>query len=375
MKAHLLHYETEDRKFYTIEVKENEHLITSGDYGTDGETTTKQYESPEAAQKEAHDTIKQLKEEGYIEMIEDSDVFRDNYFFAGKRIENIDWDVYLEEDTIININHALLFSEDGTINYQLGGLAELPYSDLVENLVIGEHFEEGFEAVVDRLIRSASSFSGLKHLFVGWLDESNGFLLSFSTEMDYSNFYKHYPQLESLVIRRGRELKLGKMDLPRLKHLSIESDILKLDVIKDICASDLPDLEHLELWLGEFNYGCDVEVSDLLAILDGKFPKLKYLGLKNYDKQDELIQHLQGASVLDNLHILDVSMSILTDAGAEALYNNDKLLNLEHIDCSGHFISEEWQEKLKAKFAKQNINVEHQKDSEDGKYYYVSAAE
>jgi len=168
MKAYLLHYETEDRKFYAIEVKGNEHLTTTGDYGTDGETTTKQYDSPEAAQKEAHDVIKQLKEEGYIEMIEDSEVFRDDYSFAGKLVEDAEWDIYLEEDTLLDVNRAIIFSESIVENLEY--LAECPYSDLVENLVVGEYFDEDIDGFIDILVQSADAFSGLKHLFIAWAD-------------------------------------------------------------------------------------------------------------------------------------------------------------------------------------------------------------
>lgn len=366
MKAYLLHYETEDRKFYAIEVKGNEHLTTTGDYGTDGETTTKQYDSPEAAQKEAHDVIKQLKEEGYIEMIEDSEVFRDDYSFAGKLVEDAEWDIYLEEDTLLDVNRAIIFSESIVENLEY--LAECPYSDLVENLVVGEYFDEDIDGFIDILVQSADAFSGLKHLFIAWADYDS-MDISHIPQTDYSNFYQHYPQLESFVIRGSDGLRLGKMNLPKLKHLVIESNALKADVIKDISDSDLPNLEHLEIWLGTSTYGCDIEAHDLQGILDGKFSKLTYLGLKNYDKQDELIQKLQGASVLNNLDTLDISLGVITDKGAEALYNNDALLRLQHINCCHHYISDEWQEKLKTKFAKQNINFDRKRDMEYGNYY------
>jgi len=68
-------------------------------------------------------------------------------------------------------------------------------------------------------------------------------------------------------------------------------------------------------------------------------------------------------------------MGKLTDEGAEALYNNDRLLNLEHINCRHHFISPEWQDKLKKKFAQQNINLDryHEKEDDDGNQSYVDA--
>ena len=104
-------------------------------------------------------------------------------------------------------------------------------------------------------------------------------------------------------------MKIGKINLPKLKHLVLESAGLKKEIIQDICNSDLPNLEHLDLWLGNSNGGGgSVEAEAVIPILNGKFPKLKYLGLKNYDKQDDLVKILNGAAALKNLEVLDLSL-------------------------------------------------------------------
>ena len=144
-------------------------------------------------------------------------------------------------------------------------------------------------------------------------------------------------------------------------------------MVQDICDSNLPNLEHLDLWLGNIHGGGGhIEAEDVMPILNGKFPKLKYLGLKNYDKQDELMKALNGTAVLKNLEVLDISMSVLTDEGAKALYDNDDLLRLKHINCRHHYISKEWRDKLKTKFSAQGINLKNAQSPRkiNGKKYF-----
>ena len=172
---------------------------------------------------------------------------------------------------------------------------------------------------------------------------------------------------------------MGTINLLNLKNLIIETGGLNASVLADLVKSDLSELEHLEIWLGTSDYGCTITESDLKPILHGDFPKLKYLGLKNYHLQSELAQQLQGVPILNNIETLDLSMGILKDDGAEALYNNEALLNLKHINCRRHYISAEWQSKLKEKFAAQRIDLSYAEKPyvyDDGEvYHYVEIGE
>ena len=112
--------------------------------------------------------------------------------------------------------------------------------------------------------------------------------------------------------------------------------------------------------------------------MNGDYPHLKFLGLKNYDEQDDLAIKLTGAKVLNGLHTLDISMGTLKDSGAEALFNNNDLVHLEYINCRHHYISDEWMNKLQWKFSADKINLEDQEDADeydDETYYYVEIGE
>ena len=202
--------------------------------------------------------------------------------------------------------------------------------------------------------------------------------MSWIQQADYSDFYQHFQALETFGVRFGEGLKLGNINLPYLKNLVVETGGMNSEVLTDVVNSELPYLEHLELWLGTDEYGCNIEAPHLRQLLDREFPRLKFLGLKNYHKQDELAQNLLGAKALKNVESLDLSMGTLTNVGAEALFNNNELLDLKHINCRWHYISNAWQMKLKEKFAAQNINLQdaEEADDYDGKaYYYVEIGE
>ncbi len=81
---------------------------------------------------------------------------------------------------------------------------------------------------------------------------------------------------------------------------------------------------------------------------------------------------------MQTLETLDLSMGTLTDKGAEALYNNNALMELKHINCRYHFISNKWQKQLKEKFSAQNINLTDAEEPDkynDEVYYYVEIGE
>ena len=113
-------------------------------------------------------------------------------------------------------------------------------------------------------------------------------------------------------------------------------------------------------------------------LLGRSYPHLKYLGLKNYYLQDDLARLLVDAEILKNLEILDLSMGTLSDKGAEALYHNEALLQLKHINCRHHYISGNWQTKLEEKFVNQHINLndaEEPDEWDDEVHYYVEIGE
>ena len=301
-------------------------------------------------------------------------VVRDPRTFAGKPIVKFDGSSF-DINTAVKVLTRSYDAEESII-VRLDKLANLPGADKIDTLVIGaweETYDNSADFILDKLIELKGKFKSVKHLFVGDMtyEESE---ISWIIQGNYTNFWKHYPDLETFGLRGGNDLTLGKITLPKLKHMVIETGGLNGSIIDDINKSDLPNLQYLELWLGTDEYGSTVKISQLKPIFDGNFPNLKYLGPKNFYMADEVAIALKGAPVLERIHTLDISMGTMTDVGAKALFENDALLKLEHINCRHHFVSNEWVEKLQKKFAKQNINLTDQRNAEDD-YYYVEIGE
>jgi hypothetical protein len=56
----------------------------------------------------------------------------------------------------------------------------------------------------------------------------------------------------------------------------------------NITSAHLPNLEHLELWLGSDGYGGNTEIVDLAPIFTEQFSRLTYLGLRDSGETDAI---------------------------------------------------------------------------------------
>jgi hypothetical protein len=152
-----------------------------------------------------------------------------------------------------------------------------------------------------------------------------------------------------LGVRGGNGLSLGRPSHPKLKTLIVETGGLPRQVVREVCAADLPALEHLELWLGSADYGGDATLDDLAPILSGRlFPRLTTLALRDCEWADDLAVALVDAPVLARIKSLDLSLGNLSDRGALALAAAPVAAGLESIDIHHHFVSAEAVAKLYA---------------------------
>jgi hypothetical protein len=149
------------------------------------------------------------------------------------------------------------------------------------------------------------------------------------------------PGLEHFRVRGGQGLSLGQLAHPRLKSLVIETGGLPVSVIREVSTADLPELEHLELWLGSATYGWDGTVDDLQPILSGRlFPKLEYLGLRDCEVADELTAVIVNSPLVRRIRTLDLSLGNLGDEGFRALTMLPRDGRLKTLDLHHHFASQ-----------------------------------
>ena len=245
-------------------------------------------------------------------------------------------------------------------------------------IVIGAVGSDGGQEMgtaLELLVAAREKLKGLKGIFFGDMivEESE---ISWITQTDVSPLFTAYPDLEHLRIRGGNELTLGgKVRHPKLKSLVIETGGLGANVVQQVIAADLPALEHLELWLGEENYGGDATMEDLLPLFEaGRFPTLKRLGIRNCTFQDFVATVAATAPVLAQLDTLDLSLGILSDTGAAALLTSESVKRLKHLDLHHHYLSNAMMEKLKATFPSVDVS-EQEEDSGDPEDRYVAHSE
>ncbi|HEX2186859.1 MAG TPA: STM4015 family protein [Chloroflexota bacterium] len=226
---------------------------------------------------------------------------------------------------------------------KLSLLLNHPAVERLPGLVVGAWdflgAEESSAPVVEALVAARGRLAGLRAIFLGdVISEEQE--ISWITQSDLSPLFNAYPLLEHVGVRGGTGLTLGSLRHAHLKSLIIQSGGLEARVVREVGAAQLPELEHLELWLGAADFGATATVEDLAPVLDGAaFPKLRYLGLRNSELGDDLAAAVAGAPVLARLRVLDLSLGTVGDAGAAALLASPATGGLERLDLHHHFCS------------------------------------
>ncbi|WP_412027617.1 STM4015 family protein [Deinococcus yunweiensis] len=248
---------------------------------------------------------------------------------------------------------------------------ELPGVEASRGVVVGWWGTEDSEApasdVVEALVAAHASLPDLRVLFFGDVTyEENE--ISWIQQADLSPLLAAYPHLTHLGVRGGNNLSLGRLSLPELRHLIVQTGGLDVSVVREVMTAELPALEHLELFLGTEGYGANSSVDDLTPVLDGTlFPKLTYLGLKNSDHQDQIAQVLADAPVLTRLEELDLSLGVLTDEGGQALLGSEAVRGLKKLHLVHHFMSEDMVARLEALPVQVDVS-ERQEDNDDWRF-------
>ncbi|WP_433226677.1 STM4015 family protein [Actinomadura formosensis] len=228
----------------------------------------------------------------------------------------------------------------------------------VTHLVIGfwgfdtEEFDP-----VGRLVEAAGRFPDLRAVFLGDIRDWD-LHISWIRHSDVSPLFAAFPGLEHVGIRGGDGLRLEPMRAPRLRTLRFEAARLPEEVVGAVAASDLPGLERLDMWLGQYLMDAP-PLDELAGIWTGeRLPALRRLGLENADCADEIAEALAGAPVVARLESLSLAMGTLTDRGAEALLSGQPLTHLKELDLHHHFLSEEMTARVRAGTPGVQVNLD-----------------
>ncbi len=225
----------------------------------------------------------------------------------------------------------------------------------IEALVFGLWTDDRTSAsIVNALVAASQTLTNLKAVFVGDIQDLEYYMIPSIRQSNFSPLLEAYPNLEVLQVRGTNRPDMGDIGLeftPALRHdklkaLIIESGGISRLSINQICKLELPALEYLELWLGSDSYGGDSSINDLIPIISGVFPKLKYLGLRKSAYSYDIAFRIVNSPIVENLVELDFSMGTLGDDGAEALLNCSAINQLDTLNVSDNCLTDWMIERL-----------------------------
>lgn len=247
----------------------------------------------------------------------------------------------------------------------------------VRAIVVGEwpdSYEVSSEPIVGRLTGSAGRLPELRSLFVGATIPDHC-EISWIQQSDVTPLLAAFPRLERLEVRGGTGLLFPPVRHEALRVLRLETGGLPAAVIRGVGGSDLPALDHLELWFGVNGYGGDSTVTDVAGILSGAgLPALRHLGLQNCPFADELAAAVAVAPVVARLESLSLSMGTFGDEGAEALLTGHPLTHLRRLDLRRNYLSDTMLERLHKELPGVEILADDRR-SHDEDWRYVAVTE
>ncbi|WP_433179176.1 STM4015 family protein [Actinoallomurus sp. CA-150999] len=199
---------------------------------------------------------------------------------------------------------------------------------------------DGPEEAIKLLVAAHDRLPALRALFLGDITEDLC-QISHIIQGEVTPLLDAFTELEEFGVRGQEELSFPAVRHERLRKLVMQTSAMPVEVVRGVAASDLPALEHLELWLGASEWGGHYEVADLAPILAGtRLPALKHLALRNSELQDDICKALATAPIVARLDELDLSMGELTDDGVTALVAaGQSFTHLKSLDLSHNFLS------------------------------------
>jgi hypothetical protein len=231
----------------------------------------------------------------------------------------------------------------GKVIDQLNALVQHEDASRVRALIVGKWCDYGEcsnAAIVESLVKHRDRLTGLVAVFLGDITRSE-MQMSQIQNCDLTPLLLAYPKLEVLRVRGGKGLRFSAMQ-PHysLRALIVETSGMPKSVLSDVCSCPLPNLVHLELWLGATSAGWDGSLAEFEALFDGAiFPSLKYLGLRNSEVVDEIAWTIANKPLLQRLETLDLSYGNMSDHGGRALWGITWDLPLSQLILNHHYLS------------------------------------
>jgi uncharacterized protein (TIGR02996 family) len=232
--------------------------------------------------------------------------------------------------------------DDAELGKVMRAFLALPSTHLLRELTLGLWRDSGGQAPYDGFAKALTRqpLPSLRKLFVADFEYPDQTEMSWTELGDWSSVWPAVPNLRELILQGG-SVKLGAIDLPELRSFELRTGGLSRASARAIAAARWPKLERLVIWLGAKEYGGSASLADLRPILAGQgIAAVRELGLMNSELSDELCRALVDAPILEQLESLDLSMGLMSDAGAETLAAaRPRLGKLRTLDVSRGYLT------------------------------------
>lgn len=200
---------------------------------------------------------------------------------------------------------------------------------------------------------------------------------------DLSGLWAVAPQLREVRLKGSgndqASSKLGTVVAPFLEKFIHISSGLSKGVPISLGKATLPELRHLELYIGQEDYGNTCSVKSFAGILEGKgLPRLEYLAIANSEWERELIVALARAPVVKRLRTLDLTKGTMWREAAQALLEHaSSFRHLELLDLSDNYFDDEQCAAIKKAIPCANVDDQKELDDpdDDEPYRYTTVGE
>jgi len=385
-------------KFWEVSREGTSVTVTYGKIGTAGTSKTKEHADEAAAEKDMAKQAASKVKKGYQLVEPGGAAPSGKQPLVGLEKEGDDFDEHVKRfvyRTVVDykpgkpglsqaakgVAYRIRFDfDEGSTNDMVERLAELgrdPNADKLKGLVIGSWGEDcctgdGGSEVIAAVVALAAACPNLEAIFLGDILQEEA-EVSWIQHGDWGPILSAFPKLEHFRVRG--QSTASPFTCPTLRSLVVQA-MTSTEVCQAIAAADLPELEHLELWLGTDEYGGDSTVADLVPILSGKqFPKLRYLGLRNAENVDEVAEALATGPILERVEVLDLSLGVLTDRGGNALLASPAATKLKRLDLHHNWLSPAVAKKLRGLGPDVDTSRGDADEDEDEEYRFVAVGE
>ncbi len=370
----LVYMDAKSSKFWRIELNGPSHTVTYGRLGTEGQSSQKSFPSEEKAEADMDKLIKSKKAKGYNEasaagvdatgesadgtiplmafssITKKEDIYSNASTFMGLRVSDYNPKSKAKSDVAYRFRTDY-DDEEGIIpklEHFLATDAAKASAAIVIGAWQGDDSEMGSEKIIQVLCENKDKLPNLKGIYVGDITQEEN-EISWIEQTDVSTLLTAFPKLEFLRVRGGNGLELKTPNHATLRALTIETGGMDVSVIRSLGMSKFPELEHLELWLGTDDYGCNITTADLQPLFNGAiFPKLKYIGFRNAHFADAIAGVIVNSPLMERVTTIDLSLGTLSEEGAQALLTIPPTVPLKRLQLHHHFIPAPIQKKLKA---------------------------